>query len=163
MKKQGIPAEPAKVADRLRALCSRREYCRADVMKKAADALGGDCAAAEKIVELLAKEKYVDDMRYACAFARDKAAISGWGAAKIRYSLSAKGVGREIIEAALEEIDSGRASRRLEKLMENKFRSIASDPQCRLKMLRFGLGRGYDYDEVARITDELVRKSRQDA
>ena len=31
-----------KVMDRLRALCSRREYCTRDIMKKALDALDGD-------------------------------------------------------------------------------------------------------------------------
>lgn len=159
MKKQTEAADPARVADRLRLLCSRREYCRTDVMKKATEALGGDGAEAEKIVSMLVKEKYVDDLRYASAFARDKASISGWGSVKIRYHLSSKGIGRSVIDAALEEIDSGRAEQRLEKLMENKFRSLASDPQCRLKMLRFGLGRGYDYDEVSKITDSLVGKA----
>lgn len=161
MKKQTDTAGPARVADRLRALCSRREYCRADILKKASEALGGDCAEAEKIVSMLVEEKYIDDLRYASAFARDKASISGWGAVKIRYQLSSRGIDRSVIDAALEEIDSERAGQRLGKLMENKFRSLASDPQCRLKMLRFGLGRGYDYDEVAAVTDRLIMKSRE--
>lgn len=159
MKKRMEAAEPARVADRLRVLCSRREYCCADVLKKASDALGGDRAEAEKIVAMLVKEKYVDDLRYASAFARDKASISGWGAVKIRHQLSARGIDRPVIDAALEEIDSERAGMRLEKLLENKFRSLAADPQCRLKMLRFGLGRGYGYDEVAAVTDRLIMKS----
>ena len=33
------PEQVRKVADRLRRLCSRREYCSADVMKKALQAL----------------------------------------------------------------------------------------------------------------------------
>ena len=149
-----------KVADRLRGLCSRREYCVADVLKKACDALDGDRNAAQEVVDLLISEKYVDDQRYASAFARDKASIQGWGAVKIRYMLAGKGVARDVIDRALEEIDEEKAGSRLEKLLESKFRTLKEDPQCRLKMLRFGLGRGYSYDEVSAVVELLIRKSR---
>ncbi|MBR5211030.1 MAG: RecX family transcriptional regulator [Bacteroidales bacterium] len=147
-----------KVLDRMRNLCSRREYCRADIMKKAMSALDGDREKAEKVIEILVAEKYIDELRYASAFARDKSAISGWGETKIRYMLSSKGVPREIIDKALEEIDESKAMTRLEKLMENKYRSLKDDPQCRLKMLRFGLGRGYGYDEVSEVLEFLMKK-----
>ena len=146
-----------KVLNRLRALCSRREYCVADVLKKAADGLEGDRAAAQEVVDILVKEKYVDDLRYASAFARDKSAIQGWGEVKIRYMLSAKGVSRDVIDKALEEIDQDKADSRLEKLLQNKLKSLKEDPQCRLKLLRFALGRGYSYDEVAHTVDQLLK------
>lgn len=145
-----------KVTDRLRRLCSRREYCIADVRKKALDALEGDSEAASKVVDSLVTEKYVDDLRYASAFARDKSAIQGWGAVKIRYMLSAKGVHKDMIAQALEEIDDTKAESRLEKLLETKSRSLKDDPQKRLKLLRFALGRGYSYEETEaalKITD----------
>lgn len=148
--------DPLKVADRMRALCSRREYCRKDVLKKVMTALDGDAAKAEEVVGKLVEERYVDDRRYAAAFARDKASIAGWGAAKIRYMLAAKGVDREIIASALEEIDVNRADARLEKLMENKARSLKDDPQRRIKLLRFGVGRGYAYEEVSSMIDRIL-------
>lgn len=146
-----------KVLNRLRALCSRREYCVADVLKKAADGLEGDRAAAQEVVDVLVKEKYVDDLRYASAFARDKSAIQGWGEVKIRYMLSAKGVPRDVIDKALEEIDQDKADSRLEKLLQNKLKSLKDDPQCRLKLLRFALGRGYSYDEVHDVVNSLLK------
>jgi regulatory protein len=148
--------DPLKVADRMRALCSRREYCRKDVLKKVMTALDGDVAKAEEVVGKLVEERYVDDRRYAAAFARDKASIAGWGAAKIRYMLAAKGVDREIIASALEEIDVNRADARLEKLMENKARSLKDDPQRRIKLLRFCVGRGYGYEEVSSVIDRIL-------
>lgn len=148
--------DPLKVADRMRALCSRREYCRKDVLKKVMTALDGDAAKAEEVVGKLVEERYVDDRRYAAAFARDKASIAGWGAAKIRYMLAAKGVDREIIASALEEVDVSRADARLEKLMENKARSLKDDPQRRIKLLRFGVGRGYGYEEVSSVIDRIL-------
>lgn len=153
-----MDTEITKVTDKLRVLCSRREYCISDVRQKALKALDGDAAAAETVVDTLIKEKYVDDLRYSSAFARDKSSIQGWGEVKIRYMLSAKGIAREIISEALEEIDSSRASSRLERLMENKYRSLKEDPQCRLKLLRFGLGRGYGYDEVSSAVGKLMKR-----
>ena len=147
-----------KVLDRMRNLCSRREYCKADIMKKALAALDGDRTGAEKVIEVLVNEKYIDELRYASAFARDKASIAGWGETKIRYMLSAKGIPRDTISLAIEEIDEGKAAGRLEKLMENKFKSLKDDPQCRMKMLRFALGRGYGYEEVSSVLDGLMRR-----
>lgn len=148
----------ARVTDRMRRLCSRREYCRSDIMSKVVDALDGDREQAAKIVETLVNEKYIDDLRYASAFARDKSSIAGWGETKIRYMLSAKGISREVVTQALEEIDDSRARTRLEKLLENKLKTLKDDPQCRLKMLRFALGRGYGYDEAAEALDSLMNE-----
>lgn len=150
--------DEAKVTDRMRNLCSRREYCSSDIMKKAAAALDGDEDMAAEIVSKLIDEKYIDDLRYASAFARDKSSISGWGEVKIRYMLSAKGIARDVISEALGEVDDAKKVDRLEKLMENKARSLKGDAQARLKMLRFGMGRGYRYDEVAEVTDRIIER-----
>lgn len=127
-------------------------------MKKALKALDGDRDKAEKVVETLVKEKFIDDLRYSSAFARDKASLAGWGQTKIRYMLSAKGISKEVMTAALGEIDGEKAADKLERLMANKFKSLKDDPQCRMKMLRFALGRGYDYEEASTVLDKLVRQ-----
>lgn len=150
--------DPQKVADRMRGLCSRREYCRQDIMKKVLAALGGDADEAGRIMDRLVEEKYIDDLRYASAFARDKSSIAGWGATKIRYMLAAKGIDRETIAAALQEVDEDKASDRLEKLLSAKVRSLKDDPQCRMKLLRFALGRGYQYDEAAEVIGRLLNE-----
>ena len=145
------------VLDRMRSLCSRREYCRSDIMKKAMTAFEGDRHKAEEVLKVLVEEKYIDELRYASAFARDKSSLAGWGETKIRYMLSSKGISREIIDSALEDVDDSKAKTRLEKLMENKYRSLKEDPQCKLKMLRFALGRGYGYDEVSDVLGRLMK------
>ena len=145
-----------RVIDRFRAQCSRREYCSADIIKKALPLLEGDRDLAEKVVRTLVDERYVDDARYAAAYVRDKSSISGWGTAKIRYMLKAKGIHEDVLSSDLKEIDSDKAERRLEKLIENKLRSLKADPQCRLKMLRYAMGRGYSYDEVSSLLDKMM-------
>lgn len=141
----------------MRRQCSRREYCSADILKKVSDALDGDRDGAREILDALVAERYVDDLRYATAYARDKSMISGWGTTKIRYMLSGKGISREIISLALDEIDEAKAGTRLEKLLAAKARTLKDDPQIRLKLLRFGLGRGYQYDEVSPLIDTLLK------
>jgi regulatory protein len=150
----------SKILDNLRRQCSRREYCTSDVLKKAEKALEGDKEKAMQVVATLVEEKFVDDLRYASAYAREKSAISGWGEVKIRYMLSAKGIARDVIAQALAEVDPNRADSRLIKLLENKYRTLREDPQCKLKLLRFALGRGYSYDEVSGHIDSLMKKDK---
>lgn len=151
-----MEAEVTKILDRYRRLCSMREYCSADVRTKLLKALDGDDKAVTEVMSVLVADRYVDDGRYAAAFARDKASISGWGEVKIRYMLSAKGIDRKTIDTALAEIDGYRAETRLVKLLENKYKSLREDPQCRLKLYRYALGRGYKYEEVAAVLNRLT-------
>lgn len=148
--------EIQKVTDRLRRLCSRREYCMSDIFKKAEGALDGNTESAKEVLSVLVSEKYVDNLRYATAYAREKAMISGWGETKIRYMLSAKRIDRSLIDQALTEIDASKADSRLQKLLENKAKSLKADPQIRLKLLRFALGRGYQYDDVVRVLQDIL-------
>ncbi len=138
-----------KVLSRLQGQCSKREYCTADVRQKALKALDGETEAAEKVVEALKADRYVDDSRYCAAYAREKAAISGWGTVKIRYALAQKGLARQDIDSGLSEIDAGAAGERLQKILQVKRHSLSGDPQWKLKLIRFALGRGYSYDEVS--------------
>lgn len=140
--------DAARCLSRLQKLCSKAEYCRADVLRKALKDLEGDEEAAEKVVAALMAEKYVDDARYASAFAREKASLQGWGPVKIRFQLRGKGVSDSIITAALEEIEPEKADARLEKLLVAKARSLEGDPQQRLKLLKFALSKGYEYNTV---------------
>ena len=145
------------VFDALSAQCARREYCTADVRRKVLQRLEFDAAAAEAVVSALVDEGYVDDRRYAAAYAREKSSLSGWGPVKIRTTLLARGIPREVVLEALEEIDPERASAKLEKVLEAKWRTLQDDPQGRLKLIRFALSRGYDYEPVRPLVERLTR------
>lgn len=145
------------VYDALSAQCARREYCVSDIRRKALERLEFDAAAADAVVASLVADGYIDDRRYAAAFARDKSALSGWGPVKIRSALLARGIDRAVVLEALEEIDPERASSRLEKVLETKWRTLRDDPQGRLKLIRFALSRGYDYDPIRPLIERLTR------
>jgi len=140
----------AKLLSRLQKLCSRREYCSSAMRAKALELSDGDGRASDELVASLIADKYVDDARFACAFARDRASLGGWGPAKISMALRAKGIAVQDIKAALESIDAGKADARLDRLLQAKDRTLEADPQRRLKLIRYLLGRGYDYDTVER-------------
>ena len=145
-----------KVLSRLQNLCAKQECCSADMMSKATKALDGDRARAAEVVEALIKEKYVDDARYAAAFAREKAAITGWGPVKIRFALAAKGIKGDAVTEALEEIDGGRAEEKLRKLLESKWKTLTDDPQGKLKLIKFALSRGYEYDQIKSAVEDIT-------
>ena len=143
------------VYDALSDQCARREYCVSDIRRKALERLEFDAAAADAVVASLVADGYVDDRRYA----RDKSALSGWGPVKIRSALLARVIDSAVVLDALEEIDPERASSRLEKVLETKWRTLRDDPQGRLKLIRFALSRGYDYDPIRPLIERLTRPS----
>jgi regulatory protein len=164
-----ISPEDNKILSRLQRLCSRMEYCSSDMYSKAVKALTGDRrdlsetdrkAISEKAAQMVASlvgEKYIDDSRYACAFAREKAALSGWGKVKIGFMLRGKGISQDHIDVALSGIDSDDAAERLGKLVAAKYRTLQGDPQCKLKLLKYALGRGYEYDAVEAVVDRVMK------
>lgn len=137
-----------KVKTSLEAQCARREYCSSDILKKAVGRLDGDAQAAREVLDALVKDGFVSDLRYATAFAREKARLTGWGPVKIRFALSAKKISAADISSALGEIEAGEADARLNRLLEAKYKTLEGDPQIRLKLLKFALSRGYEYDKV---------------
>jgi len=151
--------EFAKVLDRLQAQCVKREYCRSDIFRKALTAFEGDRDSAGRLVESLVADRFVDDSRYAAAFAREKARLSGWGPVKISFALRGKGISKAIISDALKEIDPEEADRRMVSVLETKYKTLKGDPQEKFKLLRFGLTRGYDYDKIAPVVDEILKKN----
>ena len=151
--------EYSKVLNRLQAQCSKREYCSSDVFRKALTAFDGDREQASRLVDSLVEDKFVDDLRYATAFAREKSRISGWGPAKISYMLMGKGIPKDSIKEALKEVDEEEADRRMVSVLETKYRSLAGDPHEKFKLLKFGLTRGYEYDKLAPVVDEILKKN----
>jgi len=147
--------ERAKAIDRMRGICSRKECCRKEILAKL-DKL--EVQDAEGAVEQLCKENYINEARYAAAFARDKSSLQGWGPLKIRLSLQAKGISSDLIADALVEVDEDAAGAKLEALLRAKLRTIRTepDPQKRYaKLLRFALGRGYSYEQIKKTYDNI--------
>ena len=87
---------PPEALHRAAALCSSSEHCIADIREKLSRWGIGE-PDARTIVERLVQERFIDEGRYAIAFAKDKFRFSGWGRIKIRYALQQKRIGNSDI------------------------------------------------------------------
>lgn len=144
------------IFNRLAWLCSRREYCSRGVL----DLLRRKGVAGEEavaVLERLREEGYVDDVRYARAFARDKALLSGWGPKKIAYVLTSKGIAADVAKAAISEVGEQESASRMKAVIKGKWKSVKSADvrDRRAKVLRFALSRGYDCAAVIEVLDSL--------
>ena len=149
--------EKSRMMGRMMRLCAGRECCSSDIRRKLAALPAAD---AQEILDTLRREGYLDDVRYARAFARDKSALQGWGSLKIQLALQKKQIDAAAIADALEAIDLPAADARKEQLLQAKWKSLAreEDPRHKqAKFFRYALGRGYGYEEIKRIYDHLRR------
>ena len=103
------------------------------------------------IVDFLLEEGYINDERYCRSYVKSKLNLKKWGVNKIKLSLIAKGVDRDIIEAVVSEIDQDSYKEELVKLLENK-KINESDPYKRkAKLIRYAVGKGYSLSMVMEI------------
>jgi regulatory protein len=140
------------------ALCSRKEYCRSELLAKL-QSWEMDVNDSARIIELLKKENFINEERYALGFARDKFNFNKWGKVKIAAHLKAKSISRELIKKALDAIDNDAYNKTLSNLLAVHRRSVKAKNQYDLKakLLRFGLSKGFEssllYDLLNEIED----------
>lgn len=146
------PLTPQQALARLQDLCSRSEQCSADLAKKM-HGWGISSGNIEKILALLVRDRFVDDNRFAAAFACDKYRFAGWGKIKIARQLASKNIDRTIISAALHEIDDEEYSAIALRALKAKTRSIkeGNTYEGRTKLFRVGVTRGYETSLISDI------------
>ena len=147
-----------KIYSRLSKLCSVREYCKAEIARKIELLKEDDAIDTQAIISQLCKDKYIDENRYAAAFARDKSALQGWGEQKILYALAAKGLADSAITYGLEQVEPEKAQRKMESVLTAKYRTLKGEERERfLKLVKFGAGRGYSYNQIKAFYDNIRR------
>lgn len=132
-------------------LCSKSERCRYDMLlylKKY------ELTNVEKndIVARLIEEKYIDNKRYATAFATDKFRFNRWGRIKIKYELKMKKIEPDLIDEALALIDETEYSRTIRILISQRNMEADSPFEYNQKIMRYMFGKGFEPDLVE---DEL--------
>lgn len=103
------------------ALCSRSEQCSAHILEKLEQ---WETPSPDAVLRQLVAERYIDDARYARAFAADKLRYNQWGRIKIRAALRMKGIGSEDIAQALAELDEEEYLATLSQLLAKKRREL---------------------------------------
>lgn len=139
---------------RLAALCSQAEHCSYEMTEKMRRwGLEEDTQA--RIIEKLAKGRYVDDGRFCRMFVRDKLRFNKWGRRKIEQALWAKHIDESIYRGVLDSIDGSEYAGVLMPLLESKRREIkaASEYERGVKLIKFALGRGFTMDIIRQCLD----------
>ena len=138
------------------AYCSIAEHCRAEVMEKLYQ-WGVPPVWMDGILNHLEQEGYIDSLRYAKAFVRDKYRFNQWGRIKITQSLRQKHLASTDIVVAMEEIDEEEYFSVLEHLIARKLSSVKAKNSFERngKLVRFAASRGYEMDEILRCLKRL--------
>ncbi|WP_094571240.1 regulatory protein RecX [Mucilaginibacter xinganensis] len=107
-------------------------------------------AAVENIISLLIGEGFLNEERFAKAYAQGKFNQKGWGKIKIKQGLKLKRVPDVLIKKALLTIADDDYLRCLERLLEKKEKSITEkDPYKRqYKLQQYAFSRGYEHDLI---------------
>ena len=111
----------------------------------------------EQILSRLIEEDYLNEERFAAAYARGKFRMKQWGRIKIRYELRQKQVSDYCIEKAMKEIDEEEYMKTLEKLMEEKMSELQSETNVLAKKKKatdFLLQKGYERDIIYALVKE---------
>ena len=149
---------PQQALQSLMRMCARSEHSSGDALRLM-KRWGVADDEARKVLSRLQAERFIDDARYAEAFVRDKLNLSGWGAYKIKMSLRAKGVSREIIEdVVMPMIEATDMTERLEEIMQRKLRTLkyTSSYDAKSKLIRFAASRGYDMEQAIESASRVV-------
>ena len=130
-------------------MCSTAEHCQSEMLKKLRDWEIPEEDQAS-IMQFLVSERYVDDARYARAYAREKHLYAGWGPRKIEQGLKLKRIGANDIDDALAEVSFDDFVESLRRIIASKRRSVkaSSDYERNGKLIRFAMSRGFTYDQI---------------
>lgn len=142
--------------DKAALLCSRSEKCSSEIVDKL-KLWGLSADESESVIIKLISEKYLDNERFARAYAKDKFRFNRWGRQKIEYMLRAKHINQEIVKIALEEITDEGYTDELLRLIADKEKTIKAKDQYdkRNKLMRFAMGRGFESGKIYAALKEL--------
>lgn len=151
------PKSAAQALQSLMRLCARAEKSSGDALRLMR---GWGVAESERegVLQKLVDQRFIDDRRYAEAYVREKSNLAGWGARKIAFQLRQKGIDKEIINSTLATLDSDTQREQLTAKLERKMRTTkaANNYELRGKLLRYGMGLGFDYDMTRTAIDKIT-------
>lgn len=139
-------------------LLGRRDRSVGSLQKKMKDK-GHDSDEIKKAINWLKEKKFLDDERFTKNFIRQKMSAKPVGKQLLKFKLKSEFVPIEIIEKTLEEIDEiieyKEALELSQKWLEKK---SSQDKNIWGKLGQHLVGRGYDYDIIKRVVEELKSK-----
>lgn len=131
--------------------CAYQERSHSEVKEKLYS-LGLWKKEVEEAISQLIEENYLNEERFAIAFAGGKFRTKHWGRTKIKYELQQKRVSIYCINKAMKQIDESDYKNRLEMLGEEKWKSLKGEKNIFIKKRKtqdYLLQKGYEHGLVS--------------
>jgi len=147
--------EPAQAMAKAQAWCAFQERCQQEARDKLYS-WGLYPGEVEHLVTELISAGFIDEERYAKAFAGGKFRVKKWGRVKIRQELKRRKLGDYCIRKGLQEIDPEAYYETLKNLATEKSRKTAEKHPLKkkYKIMSYLLSRGFEADLVREVMGE---------
>jgi regulatory protein len=135
---------------RITKYCAYQERTQNEVREKL-KSYGVDYNDREELIAQLITENYINEERFAKAYAGGKFRIKGWGKNRIIRNLKEKGISNYCIKSAMKEIDEDDYRKKLESLIEKKLEELSDSENefvLKHKVSNYLIGRGYEPELV---------------
>lgn len=155
MQKKRLSKEEA--LQKLRHYCAYQERSHKEVKEKLYD-YGLYRQDVEEAISVLIEENYLNEERYARAFAGGYFRSKQWGRVKITHALKLKGVSDYCIRKAMKEIDEESYERTIRELIDKKMAQLKGEGlqayQKKYKVMQYMLQRGFEGPMVQAILSD---------
>lgn len=131
------------------AYCAMAERCLSEVKGKLLQ-WGVPTEKVDLILLRLVEDNYINEERYAKAFAKEKHRFHHWGRMKIKQALRIKQLPPNLIDEAVDELDKEIYKVALATMLQKKAKEVKgkNDYDRKGKLIRFAVGRGYEMDDI---------------
>lgn len=146
-----------KVLQKMRHYCAYQERCHQEVLQKAVQ-LGAKKSEANEIAVKLIEDGFLNEERFAIAFAGGKFRIKKWGRNRIVAQLKARDISSRIIDTALREIDEESYQKTFAQLAEQCWDELKGEPTLvrKKKCHDFLLRKGYESEMVRAFLSKCI-------
>lgn len=150
---------PEQALQKLKQYCAYQERCHAEVVDKLYQ-LGVWKKEHDAIVATLIEENYLDEERFAIAYAGGKYRMKQWGRVKIKYELKQKQVSNYSINKALKQFDEEAYLKTLHQLAMDKYTALKSEQYLvrKKKTMDFLMQRGFEPALITTIIQNITKK-----
>nr|WP_242691622.1 regulatory protein RecX [Pedobacter sp. SYSU D00823] len=104
----------------------------------------------EELISQLIENNFLNEERFAIAYANGKFRMKGWGKLKIKQGLKLKHVSPKLIELALRQLQEDEYLGKLKDILEKKD-ALLKEPNTfhrKQKLINFALSKGYEKDLI---------------
>lgn len=151
---------PEQSLQKIKQYCAYQERCHAEVRDKLYS-YGLHRKEVDEIISTLIQENYLNEERFAIHFAGGKFRMNKWGKNKIKQALKLRQVSEYCIKKALKGIDTSDYNKTLQKLTEQKMKTLKSEKNIFIKKKKlqdFLLMKGYESGLVSEEVKKIGRR-----